>query len=714
MSAGIIAAMPAVASSTADDRLLDELRRVFGHESFRPGQRDVVEAVIAGRDCVVVMPTGGGKSLCYQLPAALSDAPTVVVSPLIALMKDQIDSMRAHGVAAAALHHNLDSASQRRIEAAYRAGHLRLLYVAPERLVRADLRAMLDERRPARIVVDEAHCISEWGHDFRRDYLRIGEVAAALAPIQLVACTATATTAVRDDIADRLRLVDPLAFVRGFSRPELHLAVRRVRDEAEKLALLDDILDPGDGHAIVYAGTRARASLVAEHLGRRMPTMLYHADLDARERSEAHERFASGEVRVGVATSAFGMGVDVATVRQVVHLALPSSLEEYYQQAGRAGRDGSPARCVVIHAPADRRLPEFFIEAAHPDAATLGGVFASLRAQGRDPGAWRFVSERDASVAGLSDAGGDAAREILFEAALIDADGSLAPVDPRRLPVDHGRIAAHRRLAYERFARLLSYLGSTTCRHRAILEHFGEPGSAESCGSGCDVCDGGAATLRPLDTRTVRQALSAAARLNGRVGIARLGGVLVGSRSKSVMEVIGAAEIPTYGALRSWREGDAVELLRRLVDAGALRQSPPPYPVVTLTPLGVRVMKGTEPVVIDDPRRGLASTGGGRGPRDPGPPAHLDAGDLALVDRLRAWRTDEARRRGVPPYVVFHDRHLAEIAARRPASRAELLAVPGVGPGKLELYGGAVLTLVRESATARSAPKVAVQQGLLQ
>ena len=628
-------------------------------------------------------------------------------------MKDQIDGLHARGIPAAALHSNLEGAEQWEVQRLYREGRLRLLYVAPERLVRPDFRVLLADSRPCRIVVDEAHCISEWGHDFRRDYLRIGEVAAQLAPVQLVACTATATRAVRDDIADRLRLVDPLAFVRGFSRPELHLAVRRVRDEAEKLALLDELLDPGDGHAIVYAGTRARAALVADHVGRRLPTMLYHADLDARARSEAQERFASGEVRIAVATSAFGMGVDVATVRQVVHLALPSSLEEYYQQAGRAGRDGRPARCVVIHAPVDRRLPEFFIEAAHPDAATLSAVLASLQAHGRDPGAWRFVGTREATVAGLSDAGGDAAREILAEAGLVEADGAVAPVDPRRLPVDHGRIAAHRRLAYERFSRLLSYLGSASCRHRAILEHFGEPGGAESCGTGCDVCDGAATPLRPLEPSSVQRALSAAARLNGRVGIARLGGVLVGSRSKSVLEVDGATEIPTYGAMRAWREADVVELLRRLVDVGALRQSPPPYPVVSITPFGIAVMRGAESVVIDDPRGHPGQGRPGRSARPPAPPQHLDADDLALLDRLRAWRTAEARRRGLPPYVVFHDRHLAEIAARRPASRGELLAVPGVGPGKLELYGDALLALLGERGGERPALGIAVQEGLL-
>ena len=676
------------------DRILDGLRRTFGHHEFRPGQREVIEDVVAGRDCVVVMPTGGGKSLCYQLPALLDSAPTVVVSPLIALMKDQIDGLRVLGVAAEALHSNLDASTQRRIEADYRAGLLRLLYVAPERLVRTDLRSLLRERRPCRIVVDEAHCISEWGHDFRRDYLRIGEVAASLAPVQVVACTATATPAVRDDIAARLALRDPSVHVRGFDRPELHLAVHRVRDEAEKLALLDSLLDPGEGHAIVYAGTRARAARVAEHLGRRVPTMLYHADLSPAERSDAQERFASGTVRVAVATSAFGMGVDVATVRQVVHLALPSSLEEYYQQAGRAGRDGHRAGCLVIHAPADRRLPEFFIEAAHPDAGVLHGVHASLRASGCDPGAWRMVAQRDPSVAGLSDAAGDAAREILTDAGVIQPGGSLAPVDGGRLPVDHGRIAAHRRLAFDRFGRLLAYLTATVCRHRAILDHFGEEGGQDRCGDRCDLCLGGGTSGRRLEPLPIRQALSAVARLNGRVGLSRIAGVLAGSRSRPVLELRGVTEMPTYGALSSWRESDIAELLRRLLDCGAVRQSPPPYPVAALTSLGIAVMKGEGDVEIEDPRAAPPRRGGGSGSGSPADLPELDEEGRVLLERLRSWRTDEARRRGVPAYLVFDNRSLAELAARRPVTESALLGVPGVGPGKLALYGGALLEMV--------------------
>jgi ATP-dependent DNA helicase RecQ len=672
----------------AADELLDGLRRHFGHDGFRAGQREVVEAVLNGRDAMVVMPTGGGKSLCYQLPAVLSAAPTVVVSPLIALMKDQIDDLQGRGVAAAALHSNLDAPEQRRIERAYRQGGVRLLYVAPERLVRSDLRELLGATRPCRIVVDEAHCISEWGHDFRRDYLRIGEVASALAPVQIVACTATATAEVRADIAQRLGLRRPFEAVHGFARPNLHLAAERVRDEKAKLARIEQIVDPGGGHTIVYAGTRARATTLAARLGRRHPTMLYHAELGAEERTLAQERFASGEVRVAVTTSAFGMGVDIPTVRQVIHAGLPLSLEEYYQQAGRAGRDGLPAMCLAVHTSADRRLPEFFIETAHPDAATVGAVHRSLVEEGYDPGAWSRVVHRDPFVRALSDRAGDAARELLRDAGVIEG-GVATPMPAHLLPVDHARVTAHRRAATARFARLLDYLAGRRCRHRDVVEYFGEKASAVDCGSRCDVCTGAAALAGPaLDATPIRQALSAAARLRGRMGLVKLAKILIGSESR---DLGGASGIPTFGALRGWREDDVKELLRRLVDDGALRVAPGSYPTVDITPRGIEAMRGDLVLEVADPR-------GERAPRDTGGPAgddeDLDAEAQALFGRLRRWRLETSRQRGCSAFIVFTDRTLAAIARRRPAGPDELLAIPGVGDGKVTMYGEAILALV--------------------
>jgi ATP-dependent DNA helicase RecQ len=684
--------IPPMAVAPSPDPLLDALHLHFGHAAFRRGQRDVVEAIVAGHDAVVVMPTGGGKSLCYQLPAVLAGGTTLVISPLIALMKDQIDTLRARGIPAAALHSHLDGAEQHAVQRAYRDGVLRLLYVAPERLVRPDFRALLAETRPSRIVVDEAHCISEWGHDFRRDYLRIGEVSEQLAPIQVVACTATATPDVRSDIAVRLGLHNPHVVVHGFARPNLYFAAERLRSEAEKLARLDELIDPGDGHAIVYAGTRARARDLAERLSARFPTMLYHGDMPPDVRATAQERFVAGHVRVAVTTSAFGMGVDVPTVRQVIHVALPSSLEEYYQQAGRAGRDGLPARCILLHAPADRRLVEFFIEAAHPEPSTIEGVRRSLRDMGGDPGAWSLVTTRNESVRALSDAAGDAARDILRESGVIDSARRL--IDDPRLPlIDHSRIATHRRHAYRRLEAFTTYLSRPACRHRQIMEYFGESGAPRSCGAQCDVCARPPSSERRVERELIRDALGLVARLNGRVGLGRVAGVLAGSKSRAVMSLRGVTEMPGYGMFQGWRESDVQEMLHRLVEAGVLRQTSPPYPAVALTAEGVLVLRGDSSVEIADPRRpevkkersGTASAA-----------AALSADEAERFEVLRTWRMGRARELVVPAYVVLPDRTLVELAAKLPRTEQELLAISGVGPAKLNLYGAELLRILGE------------------
>jgi ATP-dependent DNA helicase RecQ len=528
--------------------------------------------------------------------------------------------------------------------------------------------------------------------------------------MQVVACTATATPEVRADIAVRLRLNQPHVVVHGFARPNLHLSAERLRSEADKLARLDEVLDPGDGHAIVYAGTRARARELEEGLARRFPTMLYHGDMPADARARAQERFVAGHVRVAVTTSAFGMGIDVPTVRQVVHVALPSSLEEYYQQAGRAGRDGRPASCVLLHAPNDRRLQEFFIEAAHPDPSTIEGVRRSLREMGGDPGAWSLVTARQESVRGLSDAAGDAAREVLREHGVIDAAGRI--VDGGTQPhIDHARIATHRRHAYRRLEALTSYLSRQVCRHRQIMEYFGESGAAESCGSQCDVCRRPPSLARRVDAELVRDALGVVARLNGRVGLSRLAGVLAGSRSRAVLSLRGVTEMPGYGMFSDWREADVQELLHRLVEAGALRQTSPPYPAVALTTGGVAVLRGDAAVDVDDPRR-LAA------PR----PASAAAAETVLspeaashFEALRAWRLDRARAQGVPAYVVLPDKTLGALVTSLPRNEGELLAVPGIGPAKLSLYGADLLRMLaamraegegieRDGDTARPMP----------
>ncbi len=363
------------------------LRERFALERFRPGQREVIENVMGGRDVLCVMPTGGGKSLCYQLPALLLSGPTLVVSPLIALMKDQVDALTARGLRATLLNSTLDPAEQRARLAEIEAGRYDLIYVAPERFRSPRFVETMARVRPALLAVDEAHCISEWGHDFRPDYARIGQARRQVGSPPCIALTATATDLVRRDIADQLDLRDHAQFVTGFDRPNLSYAVVDARRDADKLAALADTLERTPGSAIVYASSRARCETIGQFLQKelRRPAVIYHAGLTREERTQAQERFMAGEVQTVVATNAFGMGVDKADIRSVVHFNLPGTLEAYYQEAGRAGRDGHAAHCVLLYAPGDRFLQEMFIDNEYPPPDAVFRIYEYLRGLDADP-----------------------------------------------------------------------------------------------------------------------------------------------------------------------------------------------------------------------------------------------------------------------------------------------------------------------------------------
>ncbi len=381
------------------------LRNQFGLERFRAGQREVIEQVLSGRDVLCVMPTGGGKSLCYQLPALLLPGVTLVISPLIALMKDQVDTLNQRGLSATLINSTLDPADQRARIQEIEAGRHRLVYVAPERFRSPRFLSMMARIKPSLLAVDEAHCISEWGHDFRPDYARLGMARRQLGSPPCIALTATATDAVRRDIADQLSLNDPALFITGFDRPNLrYAAIEAGRDES-KLQELRRALDQNHGPAIVYTSSRARCESVAGFLNDelRRETVVYHAGLSREQRTIAQDRFMNGEAEIVVATNAFGMGVDKAEIRSVIHFNMPGTLEAYYQEAGRAGRDGLPALCLLLHSSSDRFLQELFIENEYPPRSAVYQVYEFLRGLEDDPIEMTHAEIRQAANLDLND-----------------------------------------------------------------------------------------------------------------------------------------------------------------------------------------------------------------------------------------------------------------------------------------------------------------------
>ena len=611
------------------------LLRHFGHEAFRPGQEDVVRAVMEGRDVLAVMPTGSGKSIGYQLPALLLDGLTLVVSPLIALMKDQVDELVRRGMRAAAIHSGRSPEQRREALRAARGGELDLLYVAPERFASDSFRELLAEVPLALFAVDEAHCVSEWGHDFRPDYRLLAAASRACRRAggdgrpPIAAFTATATPEVREDIAVLLGLKDPAVFVAGFDRPNLYLDVRRVSGEIEKRRLLPELV--GSRRSLVYAATRKSAERAAETLrDAGIPASAYHAGLDERERTRVQEAFSNGGLLAVCATNAFGMGIDRPDVEAVVHFEIPGSLEAYYQEIGRGGRDGRRADAILLWNYADVRTREFFIE--------------------------KEETEDDPRM--------------------------------RRAPFDPEQRERKRELDRAKLRRMIAYADATGCLRATILRYFGEAEAARRCGF-CGNCTR-RAPLGAEELLVLRKVLSGVARGGERWGKRKVAAMLTG-RLEDLPESL--AGLSTTGILSA----ESAKTVERWIDAATgaelLRASEDVYRTLSLTRLGRDVMAGrTKDVELTLPEAPRARTARVRGRKAAGPAA--GPVDEPLLERLRSWRREEASRRGVPAYVVFHDRTLSAIAARRPATASELSEISGVGPGKLSAYASAILALV--------------------
>jgi ATP-dependent DNA helicase RecQ len=587
------------------------LGRVFGFSEFRPGQEEIVSAVLSGRDVLAIMPTGGGKSLCYQLPALMRDGVTLVVSPLIALMRDQVRALRAAGVAAGALTSQSERDEAEEVFAAIDARRLKLLYMAPERLAAAGTEKLLRRARVAMIAVDEAHCVSQWGHDFRPDYLRIGALRAALGGVQTVALTATADAETRAEIVARLfggRA--PVSFLRGFDRPNLALEFRP-KDNPRR-QILDFAAARRGLSGIVYCASRAKTEALATALGQAGHVALpYHAGLSADDRRLGETRFQREDGLVVCATIAFGMGVDKPDIRYVAHADLPKSIEAYYQEIGRAGRDGAPADTLTLYGPDDIRLRRTQI------------------------------------------------------------DEGAAPVE--RKAADHARLNA-----------LLGLAEATGCRRRVLLGYFGEA-AAGPCGN-CDLCRD-----RPEvfdGTEAARKAFSAALRTGESFGAEHLIAVLRGERSEKVLRR-GHDRLPTFGVGQEFSKGAWQSIFRQLLGLDLIRPDPARHGALRLTEAARPVLRGDRRLELraDSVRRAAA-----RGERAPA--ALVAAEDEGLLATLRAKRRALADAAGVPAYVIFPDRTLAEMATRRPASLDAMRGIIGVGAVKLERFGPEFLAVI--------------------
>jgi len=586
---------------TSPDTLHNTLRQVFGLHEFRPQQQEIIENLINGEDAFVLMPTGGGKSLCYQLPALLRPGVALVVSPLISLMKDQVDALVANGVAAAYYNSTLPAEMARMVLARLHAGELDLLYVAPERMMNPGFLDRLSEIPISLIAVDEAHCVSQWGHDFRPDYAALGALREHFPGIPLLALTATADTHTREDIVSVLGLEHAARYVASFDRPNIRYTVLEKHKGMDQLTKFLKTQENDSG--IVYALSRKRTEELATHLEvQGMSVAAYHAGLPAAVRQDVQERFIKDDLQIVVATVAFGMGIDKPNVRYVVHYDMPKNIEGYYQETGRAGRDSLPSEALLLF--------------------------------------------------GAQDVG-----------------------NARRM-LEQNQNPEQRRIETHKLQAMVGFAESLTCRRRVLLGYFSEH-LAEDCGN-CDIC------LNPPETfdATVeaQKVLSCVYRVGERFGIKHVVDVLRGANTERVRS-LGHDKLSTYGIGAELSDAEWTSIVRQLIHRGLLTQDIAHYSVLKLTEQARPVLKGKEQLVLARPRIKAKAKKRSRAA------AGLEPEDEGLFEALRALRKSLAEEQGVPPYVVFGDATLVEMAQRKPSSDEELMMITGVGEKKLQRYG---------------------------
>ncbi|MGJ8697726.1 MAG: RecQ family ATP-dependent DNA helicase [Verrucomicrobiaceae bacterium] len=691
------------------EKAREVLREVFGFEDFLDGQEEVMEEILSGRDGSVVMPTGGGKSLCYQLPGLCREGVTLIVSPLIALMKDQVDALERKGAPVTLINSTLSWDEQKERLDGMKRGDYRLVYIAPERFKAASFMNAMKEVTVTMVAVDEAHCLSQWGHDFRPDYMRLGAALEALGRPQCIALTATATPVVREDIRSVLKLRDPFERISGFERPNLSFTITAVEKVAQKYARMKKVI-AAQKTGIVYCATRKKVDEVAETLHSwGVKCIAYHGGMKDSERERTQNQFINREADVAVATNAFGMGIDRSDVRFVIHFEIPGSVEAYYQEAGRAGRDGEASVCELFFNYADTRTQDFFIAGVNPGAQMIRDLYEFLLNDADENyEVVRTLDEiKEATGAKNAMALGSALGYLLrgrwverFDVPGSRAKGTrlLRPeVLTRDLTVDERALEEKERRDRDKLDKMVQLCYANTCRQQWILEYFGEV-DAPICGS-CDVCQGGENTEQrgPTDEEdlVVRKFLSGVARMSqkrasgweGRFGRGRVVQMLVGSKSQEVQRAH-LNELPTYGLLKE--EGTAYlnALCRSLHQGGLLVTQAGEYPLVTLTPRGEQVMRGQTSFTLEWPGQGQGMTGG-VGMEDMG-------FDARVYEKLRDVRTRLAQAERVPAYVIFSNETLEHLARLRPTTLEAGLLVKGIGEAKAQKYLEPFLRVLRE------------------
>ncbi|MCA9586755.1 MAG: DNA topoisomerase 3 [Myxococcales bacterium] len=695
------------------------LRDAFGFSAFRPYQEDVCRAAAGGRDVLLVMPTGAGKSLCYQLPGVARGGTTLVVSPLIALMEDQVAQLAKRGFAAERIHSGRDRAASRAACAAYLDGALDFLFIAPERLKVPGFPEMLARRKPTLVAVDEAHCISQWGHDFRPDYRMLGERLPLLRPAPIIALTATATPTVQDDIVRELRLEASSRFIHGFRRTNIGVEVVERNPSAREEVVRRLLAEPARRPAIVYAPTRKESEALAKTLSKRHRAAAYHAGLSARVRDDVQGAFVEGSLDVIVATTAFGMGIDKPDVRTVIHTALPATLEGYYQEIGRAGRDGAPSRAVLLHSFVDLKTHEFFFERDYPPAGVLADIQEAIPKGGAS-------TDELASRAGVESALFEKALEKLWvHGGAVIEQGDVVRRGDGDWREAYAEQRAHKR---EQLAKMRRYAETSSCRMLQLIAHFGDRNdSGEVCGQ-CDVCAPSACvaqTFRAPSAMEIDVSTRIMAALRARDGMT------VGQLHRDVLrgEIDRRALDHVLGALS--RAGEVVVVPDAFDKDGETITFMRVHLVVGGAASGARELRMVVVPEVSEGRRGRghrpkkASRGAKARKNKAGHAASRAASGSTVTSRkktaaprkkksagatptasprgetggpleaaLRAWRTAEAKRRRVPAFRVLTDRTLQGIASARPATEDQLLGVTGMGPALLAKYGSALLSIV--------------------